>query len=214
MSFQKSISGYRQVPTQQDDTLQKIALREMGDANQWRLLADLNNLVAPYITNTLACAGPQVLLAGQPVLVPASGAAPSGVSNSDDVYGIDLLLEGGRVVVSPTGDFATVSGVANLKQALGNRLRTAPGDLMFHPDYGCKVYQLIGQGATPGNDQLAAAFVAQAMLSDPRVSSASSVQASVNGDVISATGTAVAVGGQRVPSGIPGGVVQPISGAV
>jgi len=211
--FSASVTGFRQVRTRVGDTLQEIALRELADASKWHLLADLNGLVDPYIVSSLSeITGSGVILAGQPIMIPATAPAPSGVSSTDDVFGIDLLLQQGKITASASGDFQTISGPANLTQALNNRLGTKPKELIFHPEYGCEVYELLGQGATPGDGGLAQVMVSKCIKSDPRVSSTSNVTATISGDSIAVNATAVAVTGQQVPTGIPGGVISPISG--
>lgn len=56
---------------------------------------------------------------------------------SPDIYGTDVLLsDAGDFSVTPAGQLALISGPMNPAQALVNRLRTAPGELPLHPDYG------------------------------------------------------------------------------
>lgn len=213
--FSASVVGFRQVKTRVGDTLQKIALRELGNAALWHSLADLNGLQPPYIVNSLAeVQSSAVILAGQPLMVPASAPAPSGVSTTEDPLGTDLIMTQGRLVASATGDFQTVSGKANLTQALNNRLGTPLNDLLFHPEYGNGAFDLIGQGNNPGDALLAQTFVDQSIRSDPRVASVSDVEVSITGDVLSASATATAVTGQQVPTGVPAGTVAPIAGGV
>jgi phage baseplate assembly protein W len=71
---------------------------------------------------------------------------------------LDLMLtrrEPGRLIADRDGvdlqtdrqDLASVEGRANLVQALLNRLHTRQGELasLGHPDYGSRLYQLIGE---------------------------------------------------------------------
>lgn len=202
MSFTKQAGSVRQADTYQGDTLQKIALREMGDANQWRDLATLNNLVSPYLTDNEAAAGPRVLLAGQDtILLPTGTAAQVGVSDSVDVFGIDVALVNGRLAVGTGGDLLTVSGVENLKGALERRLDTRPGDLVFHKEYGSLAPTLIGKGGSQSAVQLAAAYVARALRSDPRIATADNVQATLTGDTVAVLAEPVAINGKVVPVG-------------
>lgn len=61
------------------------------------------------------------------------------VALSDDIeaalFGEDLLHTD-DLQVTASGDYATVDGVASVKQALLNRLLTAPGEYAPFPEYG------------------------------------------------------------------------------
>lgn len=53
------------------------------------------------------------------------------------LYGIDLrLTDDGDLAVSNGGDLVQCIGTTNAAQAVVQRLRTAPGSLPLHPDYG------------------------------------------------------------------------------
>lgn len=198
MSFTKTITGYRRVDTNHGDTLLAVALREMGDAARWVDLANLNGLRPPYLTDDPAAVTAQVLLTGTPVLVPSSAPAPSAVADPASVFGTDVALAGG-VLAAAGGDFAVVSATANLDQALTHRLATRPGDLIYHPAYGCAVAELVGQGGVPAVAQLAVAFVNQAVTADPRIAATRDMTATVTGDTIAVAGTAVTVDGKKLP---------------
>ena len=53
-------------------------------------------------------------------------------------WGADLLI-------GPTGDLVTVTGVQRGQQRLLRRLLTSPGDYIWHPDYGAGLARFIGQ---------------------------------------------------------------------
>lgn len=77
---------------------------------------------------------------------------------SDDGYGTDFALSpAGDLIVTPSGDVAALSGPLNAGQAMLNRLRTTPGELPLHPDYGSSVMELIGTKQL--DESLAAAHV-------------------------------------------------------
>lgn len=203
--FSKKITGYRSVSTLVGDTLERVAMRELGDASQWYDLASLNNLVPPYLVDDPALLGPGLLLTGQdPLLVPSTAPPATGVAQAPSVFGTDCLLQKGQLQAGSGGDFATVSESANLTQALTMRLGTHPGDLVYHPSFGCRAYTLLGKGGTPVTDQLAAAFVAAAVSGDPRISRAENTVATTVGDVLACSSTAVAVNGKRLPVGVGG----------
>jgi phage baseplate assembly protein W len=205
-SFTKRITGYRAVDILVGDTLQRIALRELGDAAQWYDLAALNGLKSPYISDS-PVPGAGVKRAGQDtLLVPSSAPPATGVTQAPSVFGTDCRLVGGQLVADDAGDIATISDSANLKQALEMRLGTHPGDLVFHATYGCRAYTLLGRGGTPVVARLAAAFVGSAVRADPRVARAENTTASTQGDVLACSSIAVAMNGKRVPVGLGAGV--------
>lgn len=209
-SFTKTLTGYRKVETNRGDTLQMVAARELGDASQWAALATLNNLSAPYITDDPTQATAGVVLSGTLLIVPAPPPVPSAVSDPNVVFGTDVALQGtgsgaawnGLLTADETGDFATLSGVDNLSQALRNVIITEPGDLLFHLPYGCKVYSLLGAGNSPITGQLAASFVSQALQADPRISSVADATATITLDEQSVSATAITTAGKYLPVGI------------
>jgi phage baseplate assembly protein W len=202
MTWTRTISGYRRVETRRRDTLETVALRELGDAARWVGLADLNGLQPPYLTDDPAEAGPQVLLTGGLLMVPAAAPQPTGVMDRESVFGRDVALDRGQLAAAAGGDLVAVEGVANLRQALHHRLDTEPGELTYHPAYGCPIRQLIGRGASPALNRLAAAFVDRALRADPRIDRTEDTTAELAGDQLRVAGTAVAIGGKQVPIGI------------
>ncbi|WP_431860120.1 GPW/gp25 family protein [Azospirillum sp.] len=202
MSWTKTVSGYRKAEVRVGDSLQTIAARELGDARRWYDLANLNNLLPPYITDDPATAGPRVLLVGATLMVPSAAPTPSAVTDRDDVFGTDVALAGGKLEVDEAGDLRTVSGTTNLKQALTHRLVTRPGELLFHPDYGCGVYELIGRKGGAATNKLAAVLVERALRADPRVDRVASAVATISGDSVRVESTAVTVDGKHLPVGV------------
>lgn len=182
--FDRPLAGFRFADTFVGDTLQTIALRELGDASRWPELISYNNLVPPFITDTAALAAPGVLITGSTIMVPA----PTRVSVETDpesVLGTDAQLgQYGELLTTDGGDFAVVSGGQNLMQALTNRLDTEVGDLMFHPEYGNPARRLIGKVNGPTRGLVGAQVVRAAVALDPRVVRATSASAKVVGDTI------------------------------
>lgn len=203
-SFTQKVQGYRQAPIRQGDDLQRIAQRELGDAAQWYVLASLNKLSPPWITDDPAKAidGQVLLSARDNILIPSSSPPATGVTETPDIFGTDVLLVNGQIAPDAFGRVRTVSGPDNLKQALELRLGVKPGELVYHPTYGNRAWYLLGRGGTAVADSLAAAWVAKACKSDPRVSSAS-ITASTIGDALVVNGSATSVDGKRVPVGLP-----------
>ncbi|SEE84997.1 Phage baseplate assembly protein W [Rhizobiales bacterium GAS191] len=102
-------------------------------------------------------------------------------------YGIDLRLlgdlerqndrNGGSDLFSYTRpqtglvDLQTLQDVQNLQQALLLRFLTRQGDLaqLGHPDYGSRLYTLIGELNNATNRNRAKLFVLEALAAEPRV---------------------------------------------
>jgi phage baseplate assembly protein W len=204
-SFTQQITGYRKALIRTGDTLERIAQRELGDAAEWYVLASLNKLQPPWITDDPARAIPgRVLLSAQDsILIPSTAPPSTGVAETPNVFGRDCLLVAGQIAGGADGDILVVADIDNLKQALELRLGARIGDLVYHPTYGNRAWYLLGKGSTPVADQLAASWIAAACKADPRISAAS-FTATTTGDVLAATGTATAVDGKRLPIGLPG----------
>lgn len=183
MSFYKNRPGIRRVLTIRNDTLQRIALRELGDASRWIELVNLNELKPPYIVNSKAELVANVLLAGDPINIPAPKTTSNRLTDEDGVFLKDCKLTQGLLSASG-GDVVTVRGVQNLKQALQIRIMTVKRDLLFHPTYGCYVSLLLGGGSGGATNSLAAFYVKSALQEDERVSSVTNVKASTTGDSI------------------------------
>jgi len=116
----------------------------------------------------------------------------------DERFGIDLRLlrnlerqndrDRGRdlsTIQRPeTGevDLETLKGVDNLKQALLLRFLTLAGELavLGHPNYGSRLFELIGELNTETNRNRAKLFVLQALAAEVRVKEVLSVQVTQN----------------------------------
>jgi phage baseplate assembly protein W len=196
--FDTPLTGYRFVQTQYGDTLQTFAARVMGDATNWSVLVGMNGLMPPYLTDDPDSAGAGVVLNGTYIMVPAPSASTS--TDPDDVFKTDVLLDDdGFLSVTENGDLATVSGVANLKQALENALDTDQGELIFHNSYGYLGRRLIGQKNGPTAGMLAARYAKQTINADSRISSVDSSTATVSGVSINTIVEATAIDGTKVP---------------
>jgi len=77
---------------------------------------------------------------------------------------------GGEVAVVPV-DLEILEGLNNLKQALLLRFITPLGELtaLGHPDYGCRLYELIGELNSETNRNRAKMFVLKALAAEPRI---------------------------------------------
>ena len=181
--FSTPIAGYRYVDLLVDDTLQRLALRETGDASRWSDIANLNGLLPPYVTGDATQASATIAPYGAQLLVPS--ATPMATASIDPalVFERDVLITDGRLTTTG-GDFSLAVGVPNLKQSLRNVLATDKRDLLFHPSYGCDVRLQIGKGNSEVAAFLAAEYVRSALVSDSRVSSVPAAAVTMTGDQI------------------------------
>lgn len=167
------------------ETLMDMAARVLGNFELWPQIASLNNLIPPYTgamsSQGIAGWGTQLVMPSQNTSSSATGAKPSYLSN---FLGVDVYV--GPINGSMpqwTGDFQTISGYNNLAWALGRRLQTTLGKLIYHSNYGSRIPPEVGNVETNRAAQRITAFGKSAILSDPRVQS-----------IISATSTLLQFG--------------------
>lgn len=83
---------------------------------------------------------------------------------------LDFPVDAAGVVrVTIAGDLPTVSGRANLVNALSRRLATEPGALVYRPTYGCGVLSYLGAPNSPGSRADLATKVRANLLRDTRL---------------------------------------------
>lgn len=75
------------------------------------------------------------------------------------------------------GAWRTLAGVDNLLQAIWLRLNTAEGTLtdLGHPEYGSRLYLLIGQLDVPETHERARLYIARALSREPRIGESLSI---------------------------------------
>ena len=87
-----------------------------------------------------------------------------------EYLGKDILFdEDGDLMVSPSGDLETVSGLECLQQDLRDRLETIPGDMYAHPDWGCNIRTMLGALSNPLNRALAVRYLRLALQAESRI---------------------------------------------
>jgi phage baseplate assembly protein W len=153
-----------------------VAAQALGNYELWPEIAALNNLLPPYVG---AVAAPGIAAWGTQLLLPSPGTqmAANGVTISYDnnVLGTDLYV--GPIngdMPAWEGDFQSITGYSNLAWALGRRLQTALGSLVFHPDYGSRIPPEVGMVLDDSTAGHIAAYGKSALLNDPRVQSVTS----------------------------------------
>jgi phage baseplate assembly protein W len=99
----------------------------------------------------------------------------------EEIYGTDLKLRldsqpdyaglGADLSVDRNGDYEIVSGRENLGQAILHRLMTRKGELsdIGHPQYGSRLYELIGEPNTERTRELLKLYAKECISQEPRV---------------------------------------------
>ena len=196
--FERELPPFRLVETHHGDDLQRIASREMGDANRWPELVWLNSLIHPYLTDDASAASARVLLTGSLLRVPAASGTPVDEPERAQVFGRDCGLWGKRLAASESGDFAVVTGTKNLVQQLRHAIITPRGQLTRHAGYGCLVWNLHGAVQGPTAELLGAQYVKATLEADYRVRAITSSTAVTDGDSLRITAQAEAIDGGSV----------------
>lgn len=196
--FEREMPSYRLAETHAGDTLQRVAAREMGDANRWNELVWINNLTYPYLTDVPEEACDAVLLTGSMIRIPAPTGINTDATERAQIYERDCKMVKRRLVDDGKGDIAVVAGTDNLTQQLKHRIDTPRGQLVRHPEYGCLVWLLQGKVTGPTASLLGAQYVKAALQADYRVSSVTNSTAQVDGDATRITATAEAIAGGKV----------------
>lgn len=192
--FTKDLTGFRYVQTQRGDTLQSIALRELGSAGDWAQLAWLNELLPPYLTDDLALVRTGVLVTGSTIRVPAPTAQVDASVSPEEVFLTDIGLVNGKLQFN-NGDVSLVSGRENLKQAISNRIVTDHGDLIYHGTYGANLGRLVGTLNGPSRAMVAASYVEEALGDENRIQTINSIKATSQGDRLNIVGEVVPITG-------------------
>lgn len=116
------------------DTLQSIAVSELGDTFLWPNIASINNIV----DNSELIVGSVIYIPTQADVIDPN--ADIYVISEDvlrDPYGSDLQIDNnGNLIVQENGDLAVITGVDNVIQAIDMRLMTDVGSVITQTAYG------------------------------------------------------------------------------
>lgn len=82
------------------------------------------------------------------------------------------------------GDYASVSGLDNIAQAVNDRLMTEKGDLPLHPEYGTNLALLVGTAHMPYTDKLAEIEIYDALAYEDRIRDVQIVNLDIEGTSI------------------------------
>ena len=182
--------GVRSVSTRANDTLPKIAARELGDPERWTEIALLNNLTRPpFLVDASAVQSGQ-LAWGKALLVPSTdeSLSPANIGAlADDkltyerdqerrFYGVDLKLKVNArgkldIILDPTSaDPALIGGRDNVLQAVDVKPRIFQGQLPESPTWGLR--RIVGERVSADQLELAKWGLQEAFESDPRIARA------------------------------------------
>lgn len=188
-----SYTGIQEVIVQRGDTLMSLAARYLGDARKWTDIAVLNDLKPPYVSGQAAAdlligddpALPSSIGVGKKIMVPnykrppesrpklpVVGASPDATAE-ERILGKDIKLAMGAngrfdFEANEAGnDFKTVSGVDNLKQALGQRLSIQRGHDVLFKQLG--IERTVGMKFTAVGQEETRFRIARAVSADPRI---------------------------------------------
>jgi phage baseplate assembly protein W len=119
--------------------------------------------------------------------------------------GTDLLVEDDE-----PRDLVTIEGNGNLAQALLLRFLTPLGELtvLGHPDYGSRLYDLIGELNNDANRRRGRMYVLQALALEPRVAAVRELQVSQSPDRV---GVLISMSLDVIDSDTPLNLVFPFS---
>jgi hypothetical protein len=193
--FERQQPTVRLAEIHYSDTLQRIAAREMGDANKWPDLVWINSLSPPYLAQNSAAG---VLAFGGVIKIPAPVGVFTDAANNGQAYERDCAMIGKLLSDDGAGDLLVFSGLDNLKQQLSHAINTPRGQATRNPNYGCMVWSLLGSINGPTAAKLGSEYVKSTLLSDYRVSGVISSVADVMGDAIKITARAIAIDGSAV----------------
>ena len=193
LSMRAQATGTASTATlRRNETLMDLAARSTGNYKEWAAIAALNALQPPW-------PGPTSLGPSTPLLLPGAAPLASGLATptyAANVLGIDFDFGPINGPQPPwTGDMQLIVGYANLARALGRRIQTPLGTLIYHSQYGSRIPPEVGavQGATEA--KRLAAFGGAALAADPRVASVLSAVASVQPNFLATfSGTVSPVG--------------------
>lgn len=170
------------------ETLMDLAARTTGDFEDWATIAAINGLQPPYpspLNQTEV--GATLLLPTFGTAVPATGAPiPSYETNilgvDYDFGAITKVVDGqlAQGVMPPwNGDFNLITGYPNLRRAIGRRLQTTLGTLIYHTNYGSRIPPEVGAIQAADEAVKLAVFARSAITADPRVNSIMQCSATV-----------------------------------
>lgn len=127
---------------------------------------------------------PRLLTIGDTIFIPSEDDNQQFFDTEDYalayLLGEDLelsMVDGERTFSTDySGDFRTLVGVENIKQAIHDRLLAEKGELPLHPEYGTGIASLIGNASVPYLEKLIEIEIYQALAYEDRISDVSVIK--------------------------------------
>jgi hypothetical protein len=183
------------------DTLMDQAARETGDFETWTDIARINNILPPYpgpTNQAISQSGRILYMPGSNVVLGANQTPPA---YPDSVMGVDYYF-GPINGIQPSwnGDLALIRGLLNFSQALGRRLQTPLGSLVYHQDYGSRIPAEVGSVQSTDEAARLAAFGKAALAADARTGRILSARATTEPGLLATfAGVVVPIGPGATP---------------
>lgn len=159
----------RKIRAIEGDTLQGIALRELGDSSRWREIALLNDLSS----SNEVVSGINLLIPGDSSVVSGGkdSLSSSGITPEERFYGRDWRVfqnKWGKLQLARTSNYdtATVGGVKNCENAILTRVTIEQGTLPENAEYG--FFSPIGDPQSVNDLLMYKNSVERTVLQDPR----------------------------------------------
>lgn len=172
-----------------DETLTQFCYRVLGDPSRFDEVMDLNDMASPF-----EAANGVPLGAGMSLIIPATTGFSQTPRDNRDLFGVDILIVDGDLVMAGTTDIALVRERPNLEQALVRRLLAEQGENQAFPEWGMP--RLVGEPALAGTAGYIASQVREQIESDSRVRRVEDVVVLDGGDTFDAQFSIVTVDGQ------------------
>ena len=195
------------------DTLERLALRLLGDSKRSWEVIDLNNLVAPFFdaAEPPCTTGPNIARPGDQIFLPPDALVnqqeTSRTEMDIELYGRDLkLLDSGYLTVS-IDQLSTVEGVPNVSQALVERIYTTAGELVLHPEYGIQKGLIVGVEGSADQIAFNGLEVGRTVAQDARVTRVADLKSSFVNTVDSISLNAYLIGPSQIA--LPLNIVLP-----
>ena len=179
-------TGVKEYTVRTEDTLQSIALRELGDSSLWPYIASANKILDNTELQTL-----------ETIYIPLSSRVASVQKKKDSFiltedparnpYGVDIRVDSasGDIVMGDNNDVSVIGGLSNIQQAIDLRFSTPLGSMIKQTGFG-----IMAQVGEPGIDitiRYLRMNIAQAVMSDPRIKAVKNIGLDVSGDTITAS---------------------------
>lgn len=194
----------RTMTIRRGDTIRDLAAEIMGDASYWRVLADMNNLRAPYVADSRP---PGAMGPGDKLVLPADTQGTTGsladpeVSTEERLYGrgIRLDADGDWQAAADLQGVATVAGVACAEQGLRVRCETEIGTNLLFPSLGLP--PVLGEENTETSSRSYGVAVMWQLNRDDRVARVRDLAVVDNGNTLEPAAIVDLIGTEQVAVG-------------